>query len=382
MADSPSNSSSSSPGRERKKKLRHDDALGLQHHAAVDAISKPNQEEADLDDVDVDDSDSHVEEAWLADNDCPRDLEKGRSPESVTERRYHQYSSDEEEAAEPDSDEKQAAEPDSDEKEAAEPDSDEEPNQEADSDEEANQEADSDEETNHEADSVAPDDCNLDIRKWWFAYEKTLAANADEEESDPEEAVADADEEESDPEAEAKNPSEEEAEAKNPSEEEAEPVEEKRRREYIPEEFTPLLDKYMEQLALHHGFEVNLKGIPDWLQLKLVHPINFNHPFHKPIVDGICRGVCAFANKIQKKELEFVGVLRANREGQIEYRYYITFEARDRLDTSDGENGTIKTYQSRAFVRIRALEKSQRLSLRITVESLDTVPPTHKPALC
>ncbi|KAJ4849019.1 hypothetical protein Tsubulata_038837 [Turnera subulata] len=135
----------------------------------------------------------------------------------------------------------------------------------------------------------------------------------------------------------------------------------------------------MEQLSLHHGFEVNLKGIPIWLQQKLVHPINVNDRIHKPIVDGVCLGVCVFANKKQKQKLEFVRVLHANREGELEFRYYIIFEARDRLDTSDGENGTIKTYQFRAFVRIRPLEKP-RLSLRVTVESLDTVPP--KPALC
>ncbi|KAJ4847517.1 hypothetical protein Tsubulata_003935 [Turnera subulata] len=280
MAGSPS--SSSSPERERKKKLRYDAVLGALD-AAMGAISKPNQE--------ADDGDVGLESTITDD---------------ITKSYGHQYSAYED----------------------------------------IKTDADSGDDGDVGLESTITDDITKSS-----AYED-IKSDADEKEGDSEDAEPDADEEEeADGEEAGADAAEEEADSGE--EEEAKPEKENPLRDILPDGLKPRFDQYVEQFVASDGFVVDVNGMPVWLQHQLVRPIDLgSSKFYKSRAETVCRSVCNAANKKQKKqELKFVRVVRANILTSLVHLYYITFEARDRLDTSEGEDGTIKTYRTKATVR-------------------------------
>ncbi|KAJ4840601.1 hypothetical protein Tsubulata_021436 [Turnera subulata] len=123
----------------------------------------------------------------------------------------------------------------------------------------------------------------------------------------------------------------------------------------LKEEHKLMFAQYQAQFPRTMGFghvDVPL-GMPEWLQVHSIHPVNFQEKFYKARVESMCRSACESFNKKQKEQdLEFVRVVYTNIQNVFFLDvYYITFKALDRFDTSEDESGKIKTYNARLFVR-------------------------------
>ncbi|KAJ4835823.1 hypothetical protein Tsubulata_049451 [Turnera subulata] len=108
-----------------------------------------------------------------------------------------------------------------------------------------------------------------------------------------------------------------------------------------------MYDDFKEHVAQSGGFDVEVKGIPLWLQNQVMRPINLEDKFFGSRLKEMCERACESANSIQTEQrLEFKKVLKANLQNVMWFRYYITFAAIDKLDKSDGPNGKEKVYQA------------------------------------